>query len=28
VIQGIEYDITYYIYFMKDENGNWKIFRF
>jgi hypothetical protein len=28
VIQGNEHDITYYIYFMEDENGNWKIFRF
>ncbi len=27
-IEGNEYDITYYIYFMKDENGIWKIFRF
>jgi hypothetical protein len=27
-IQGTEYDITYYIYFMKNENGYWKIFRF
>ncbi len=28
VIQGSEYDMTYYIYFMKDENGIWKILRF
>ena len=28
VIQGSEYDMTYYIYFQKDENGIWKIFRF
>ncbi len=27
-IEGIEYDITYYIYFSKDENGNWNIYRF
>jgi hypothetical protein len=26
--QGIEYDITYYVYFIKDEDGTWKILKY
>ncbi len=28
IINGTENDITYYIYFIQDENGSWKILRF
>jgi hypothetical protein len=28
VIEGITYDITYYIYFVQEEDGSWKILNY